>query len=308
MQEGKLFFFDLFKPLVSKAEGFSAAENWIVTRADVDPAAGTMAVSLECPIPPDGALLSKAEKALAETYGLIKVTLRPAEEPTPEINSYSEATAEPFPERNESVTAVQIADTAAKAAENPAREPPDLSSRDLPSDDPFARTEAIRREALKQLRMNPSPADQKKSGKGTHLFGGKVNPRHIVPMETLNLDMGEVTVEGDVFFVEHRELKKRKAWVVCFEITDYTGSIRITKFMPGDDGKPIVDGVKMGQRLIVRGKLTINRFDGDMVLEPGAIAVGEKPKRTDDAHKKRVELHLHTNMSAMDALCDQKRR
>ena len=57
-------------------------------------------------------------------------------------------------------------------------------------------------------------------------------------MNTLELDMGVVTVEGDVFAVEHRELKKRSAWVISFDITDYTSSIRVSKFMPGDEGLP----------------------------------------------------------------------
>ena len=52
-------------------------------------------------------------------------------------------------------------------------------------------------------------------------------------MSTLELDMGTVIVKGDVFAVDHRELKKRGAWVTAFDITDYTGSIRVNKFFPG---------------------------------------------------------------------------
>lgn len=121
-------------------------------------------------------------------------------------------------------------------------------------------------------------------------------------MSTLELDMGTVIVKGDVFAVDHRELKKRGAWVVCFDVTDYTGSVRVSKFFPGDEGKGIVDGVKKGQHLVIQGKLNIDRFTGDMVLEPYAIMESAKPMKTDDAPEKRVELHLHTTMSSMDAL------
>ena len=121
-------------------------------------------------------------------------------------------------------------------------------------------------------------------------------------MSTLDLDMGTVVVEGDVFFVDHRELKKRGAWVVSFDVTDHTGSIRVSKFFPGDEGKPIVDGVKKGQHLLIQGKLNIDRFSGDMVLEPYAVMEGKKEPKQDDAPEKRVELHLHTTMSSMDAL------
>ena len=102
--------------------------------------------------------------------------------------------------------------------------------------------------------------------------------------------------------VMRRELKKRGAWVVAFDLTDYTGSIRVNKFFPGDEGKPIVDGVKKGMHLQIQGRLNMDRFYGDMVLEPISIMAVPKPMKMDDAPEKRVELHLHTTMSAMDAL------
>ena len=50
-----------------------------------------------------------------------------------------------------------------------------------------------------------------------------------------------LTVEGDVFAVEHRELKKRGAWVICFDMTDYTSSVRVNQFMEASKAKPIID-------------------------------------------------------------------
>ena len=52
--------------------------------------------------------------------------------------------------------------------------------------------------------------------------------------------------QGKVFAVNHRELKKRGAWVVSFDVTDYTGSVRINQFMEADKAKPILDGVQAG--------------------------------------------------------------
>ena len=46
-------------------------------------------------------------------------------------------------------------------------------------------------------------------------------------MAELNLDMGRVIIEGEVIATNHRELKKRNAWVVSFDVTDHTGSIRV---------------------------------------------------------------------------------
>lgn len=57
-------------------------------------------------------------------------------------------------------------------------------------------------------------------------------------MDELNLDMFRVIVEGKVFAVQHRELKKRGAWVVCFDMTDYTSSVRVNQFMEAAKASP----------------------------------------------------------------------
>ena len=106
-----------------------------------------------------------------------------------------------------------------------------------------------------------------------------------------------------VFAVEHKELKKRNAWVVNFDMTDNTGSIRINRFMEANEAKPILENVKPGAILQIQGKLTEDRYDNEMVLRPYAMQPGSMPKRKDTAEgMKRVELHLHTSMSNMDAL------
>ncbi len=134
---------------------------------------------------------------------------------------------------------------------------------------------------------------------------GKVFRGSSVPMKDLNLDMGTIIVEGRVFAADHKELTKRNAFVVKFDMTDNTGSIRVTKFMEAKEAKPILDAVNVGSVIRVQGKLVEDRFENEMVLKPYAILPGAMPKRKDTAPDgKRVELHLHTVMSNMDALTD----
>ena len=124
-----------------------------------------------------------------------------------------------------------------------------------------------------------------------------------IPMHEVSLDLGAVTIEGRVFSVEHKELKKRNAWVINFDMTDNTGSVRINRFMENEEAKSILEKVKVGSVLKVQGRMTVNKFDNETVLQPTAIMPGEMPKRQDTATGgKRVELHLHTVMSNMDAL------
>ena len=179
----------------------------------------------------------------------------------------------------------------------------------------FEETARIRAEALKNAPAITDSVPQggaKASGGAAStpaepagaLFYGRPFSGRPVRMEELNLDMFRVIVEGKVFAVQHRELKKRGAWVICFDMTDYTSSVRVNQFMEAAKAKPIIDNVQPGMWLRVQGKMSFDRYDNEMVLQPNAMEKIEAPKRRDTYPEKRVELHLHTTMSSMDALTD----
>ena len=136
---------------------------------------------------------------------------------------------------------------------------------------------------------------------------GKPFKGKAVPMKDLSMDMGFVIVEGRVFAVEHKELKKRNAWVINFDVTDHTSSVRVSRFLENKEAEPILQGVKNGTVVKVQGKLLVDNYTNETVLKPFAIMPGEMPKRKDlQPGEKRVELHLHTSMSNMDALTNTK--
>ena len=177
----------------------------------------------------------------------------------------------------------------------------------------FAETERIRQEAIKNapaIAVAAAAVQKKKAASGpsdssssnADLIFGRPFGGEVVKISDLNLDMFRVVVQGKVFAVNHRELKKRGAWVVSFDVTDYTGSVRINQFMEADKAKPILDGVQAGMWVKIQGKMTFDRYDNEMVMQPNSILKVSAPKRVDTAPDKRVELHLHTTMSAMDAL------
>ena len=167
--------------------------------------------------------------------------------------------------------------------------------------------EKLREEALSVAPAASAKQAQKEERKpqDSDTFYGKPFRGTAVPMKDLNLDMGTIIVEGKVFAIEHKELTKRNAWVVKFDMTDNTNSIRVTRFLEAKEAKPILDNVQLGSVLRVQGKLIEDRFENDMVLKPYAMMPGVLPKRKDTSpNGKRVELHLHTTMSNMDALTD----
>ena len=101
---------------------------------------------------------------------------------------------------------------------------------------------------------------------------------------------------------ESRQLKNGKT-IVSFPVTDYTGSLLVKLFLDEQKLKDFPMGqCKKGASLLIYGTVEYDTYDHDIVIKPNAINSYPAERRTDDAPQKRVELHLHTNMSAMDAV------
>ena len=171
----------------------------------------------------------------------------------------------------------------------------------------FEATEKIRQNAvahMPQQQQKAAPTAKVPAAVNSNLLFGKPIKGETVPMNTISMDSGRVVVEGEIFAIDHRELTKTKAWVLNFDLTDYKGSVRVNKYMDIKRDKPqaLLDGLSKGMWVKIFGKISFNRFENDITLEPYAIEVGKKPQRQDTADEKRVELHLHTVMSSMDAL------
>ena len=280
----KIPFLQMFAALRQWTELSNGVEGWLIASAAIDKASRSAKITVEGAAGAGPNLVAQAEEALARAYGLNSVRIEAAALEKPvgrdDPGAPSDTGAVPEKRRAEVVP--------------PYTQPEDDS-------DPFARTEALRRAALKNTVRPAAPMKKDKKPQGKAIFGKAISKAPI-PIGELELDMGMVVVEGDVFAIDNRELKKRGAWVVAFDMTDYTGSIRVNKFFPGEEGKPLVDSIKKGMHIKVQGRLSMDRFYGDVVLEPVAVTTAEKKMKEDTAPEKRVELHLHTTMSSMDAL------
>jgi len=124
------------------------------------------------------------------------------------------------------------------------------------------------------------------------------------PMQDVTLEHGKVTIKGEVCDISHKEIEKSGAWVLSFDLSDYSGTIHVSKFLNDENAAKTVGKIEKGLWLTVSGKLSISRFDNDLVLDPTNIVAADSDPRLDTAEEKRVELHLHTKMSAHDAVTD----
>lgn len=147
---------------------------------------------------------------------------------------------------------------------------------------------------------------EKNAKTGSVIMGRRIKDEAI-PISEINVESGKVVIKGEVFNVASKEIQKGNAYVLTFDITDYTNSIRVSKFIRDEDLKKAARTIEKGMYLLISGTVGYSRYDGDITIEPISIVKIEKSKRSDNAEKKRVELHLHTQMSAMDATTDTKK-
>ena len=133
---------------------------------------------------------------------------------------------------------------------------------------------------------------------------GKPFTGKVTPIRELNIKMGNAVVEGRVFKAECYETRRKGMWTLNFNITDEHGSVAVRKAMDEKEAKVLGGAVGDGMWLRIQGKVELTYDGRDIVLRPVNIMKAAHPGRQDNAPEKRVELHLHTQMSSMDALTD----
>ena len=125
----------------------------------------------------------------------------------------------------------------------------------------------------------------------------------ITNISDITSKMSNITLWGDVFDYSEKEIRTKNGEkrVVSVSITDYTGSISIKSFEDKNE-ENIFAQFKKGGTLLIKGRSDFDTFENEFVIKANDIMQVGKTERKDTAEEKRVELHLHTNMSALDAV------
>lgn len=122
-----------------------------------------------------------------------------------------------------------------------------------------------------------------------------------MPIENTSIDDGTVTIWGEVFDINVRETRDKRRKIYSIDISDYSSSITLKIIQEVSQCKAL-DTIKKGMALLVRGEISYDKYDRENVVRPNAIAKVELVEVIDNANEKRVELHLHTNMSDLDGM------
>ncbi|MBR6709131.1 MAG: PHP domain-containing protein, partial [Clostridia bacterium] len=134
-------------------------------------------------------------------------------------------------------------------------------------------------------------------------IGGEFSLETPTPIASIDRPARNLVVLGEVFGFTKEETRGGGKFNISFGLTDGAASIMVRRFsVEADEAGALCAEVKNGAVLAIHGYTKPDRNDDDLSLYYADIAVIAKKSRTDNAPEKRVELHLHTNMSAMDAV------
>ena len=156
---------------------------------------------------------------------------------------------------------------------------------------------------------------------GKPIIGRSIADRP-VEIRELTGESGLVVVQGEIFKLEQKELKGGETLLVTFAVTDGTSSVLCKyffryrgRFMKKEEAEntPITDEerqavkekadrLKDGMCVKIRGECMFDSYARDLCITVRDLVETEKKERQDTAEEKRVELHMHTNMSTLDAL------
>ncbi len=147
----------------------------------------------------------------------------------------------------------------------------------------------------------PEGTEPPKDRNGNVILIGKDFDVPTVRMADISADSGYVGLEGRVFKYETKKLSSG-SFIAIISVTDESYSV-VAKFFFQAEDLEYVDGFfKKNKYVRMYGEAALDKFTHELTVMAKAIIAAKHEERMDDAEKKRVELHLHTLMSAVDAI------
>ncbi len=133
------------------------------------------------------------------------------------------------------------------------------------------------------------------------VFGDPFDIFEPTPLSELERVKGSSIFLGTVYSVEYKETRSGDKFSCTIGISDGASGVYMRK-IEDPSNLDWVKSLKPGTHLAVLGRVKRDKFDNEPVLEPRSAMKIKKQEREDCSEEKRVELHLHTNMSQMDAI------
>ncbi len=131
---------------------------------------------------------------------------------------------------------------------------------------------------------------------------------NLVKVADLSVDSGKIALEGEVIHTDSRELKNGKH-LLMFDVYDGSSTITCKAFVEADKAKTVMGRIQGAKGIRLSGTAQFDPFAKELGVIANVIletAGRKKEVRMDNSKVKRVELHMHTQMSQMDAVTPVK--
>lgn len=153
-----------------------------------------------------------------------------------------------------------------------------------------------------KLKQTGQLASESKEGKPKIIFGKKITGKSR-PLAEIQEESANCVVQGRVFKIKDSRKLKAGTMLYDFDITDNTNSIKVKMFIDPERSKRFnADWLTTGSWYLFKGNIKHDQYTQELTLFPNDIMTIDMPGRHDDAKEKRVELHMHTKLSALDAV------
>ena len=147
--------------------------------------------------------------------------------------------------------------------------------------------------------------NSKKSNGRNYSYGKSIKESTIL-IKDIDLQLGTVAIKGDIFELGTRDIKGKRTLVI-FSISDGTDSITVKSFLNENTSAEFLDNVKEGSYVLLEGDVTYDNYSRDNVIMLKSLVLLTKEVRKDTEVSKRVELHVHSQMSSMDGITSIKK-
>ena len=141
------------------------------------------------------------------------------------------------------------------------------------------------------------------------ILGRSLNIKEtLVKVEDLSIDSGKIALEGEILNIDSRELKSGK-FLLTFDLYDGSSTITCKSFIVPEKLKEVTGKLKNAKAVKIAGTAQFDPFSKELGVIANVIIEVPPPKkvkRMDNAEVKRVELHMHTQMSQMDGMTSAK--
>lgn len=158
-----------------------------------------------------------------------------------------------------------------------------------------------KKEKTHRINLSNMPFDCKD---GAVVIGKKIAEKPI-PLSDVDAESGRIVVCGEVFSKVVRYSRDNSKVIMSIDFTDYTSSNTL-KIIDDKKNEKKLESIGKGSVILARGDASYDKYDREVTIRPYDIMCYKKIPRMDDAVEKRVELHLHTIMSSMDAIIKPK--